>query len=187
MHSMSSPQKLTMETIIPTRISNNDTSFPPLEEAQSLLGDRNQRENASRELMLPINMDIAKIISSADSDSEESNEEEEDETPEALPEVSWNVQIKNNKFMRRTFTHKWSIVPRLFFYHRRTNGRKSSLTCPLIINFKRFISLVNYNIHVCFFPWQKREFLMRRDACKYWILHTKPVINIPDLRTRFLN
>lgn len=87
MRSMSPPQKLAMATIISTRISNNDTTFPPLEEAQSLLGG-NQRENASRELMLPISMDIAKIISSDDSDSEESNEEEEDEMPEALPEVS---------------------------------------------------------------------------------------------------
>lgn len=88
MRSMSPPQKLAMATIISTRISNNDTTFPPLEEAQSLLGDGNQRENASRELMLPISMDIAKIISSDDSDSEESNEEEEDQMPEALPEVS---------------------------------------------------------------------------------------------------
>lgn len=96
MRSMSPPQKLAMATIISTRISNNDTTFPSLEEAQSLLGDGNQRENASRELMLPISMDIAKIISSEDSDSEESNEEEEDEMPEALPEVSRNVQIKNN-------------------------------------------------------------------------------------------
>lgn len=87
MRSMSSPQKLAMATIISTKISNNDTTFPPLEEAQSLLGDGNRRENASRELMLPISMDIAKIISE-DSDSDESNEEEEDEMPEALPEVS---------------------------------------------------------------------------------------------------
>lgn len=87
MRSMSPPQKLAMATIISTKISNNDTTFPPLEKAQSLLGDGNRRENASRELMLPISMDIAKIISD-DSDSEESNEEEEDEMPETLPEVS---------------------------------------------------------------------------------------------------
>lgn len=87
MRSMSPPQKLAMATIISTKISNNNTTFPPLEEAQSLLSDGNQRENASRELMLPISIDIAKIISD-DSDSEESNEEEEDEMPEALPEVS---------------------------------------------------------------------------------------------------
>ncbi|KAL6429264.1 hypothetical protein ACFW04_008166 [Cataglyphis niger] len=86
MRSMSSPQKLAMATIISTKISNNDTTFPPLEEARSLLGDGNRRENASRELMLPISMDIAKIISD-DSDSDESNEEEEDEMPEALPEA----------------------------------------------------------------------------------------------------
>lgn len=84
--SMSPPQKLAMATIISTRISNNDTTSPPLEEVQSLLGGGN-RENASRELMLPISMDIAKIISN-DSDSEESEEEDEDEMPEALPEVS---------------------------------------------------------------------------------------------------
>ncbi|KMQ87890.1 protein spaetzle, partial [Lasius niger] len=84
MRSMSPPQKLAMATLISTRISNNDTTFPRLEEARSLLGDGNRRENASRELMLPISMDIAKIIS--DSDSDESNEEEEDEMPEILPE-----------------------------------------------------------------------------------------------------
>lgn len=83
--SMSPPQKLAMATLISTRISNNETTSPPLEEVQSLLGSGN-RENASRELMLPISMDIAKIISN-DSDSEES-EEDEDEMPEALPEVS---------------------------------------------------------------------------------------------------
>ncbi|XP_029672886.1 neurotrophin 1 isoform X2 [Formica exsecta] len=86
MRSMSPPQKLAMATIISTKISKNDTTFPPLEKAQSLLGDGNRRENASRELMLPISMDIAKIISD-DSDSEESNEEEEDEMPETLPEA----------------------------------------------------------------------------------------------------
>lgn len=83
--SMSPPQKLAMATLISTRISNNDTTSPPLEEVRSLVGGGN-RENASRELMLPISMDIAKIISN-DSDSEES-EEDEDAMPEALPEVS---------------------------------------------------------------------------------------------------
>lgn len=81
--SMSPPQKLAMATLISTRISNNDTTSPPLEEVRSLLGNR---ENASRELMLPISMDIAKIISN-DSESEESDEDE-DVMPEALPEVS---------------------------------------------------------------------------------------------------
>lgn len=84
MRSMSPSQKLAMATLISSRISNNDTTFPSLEEAQALLSDGNQRENASRELMLPISMDIAKIIS----ESDESNEEEEDEMSEALPEVS---------------------------------------------------------------------------------------------------
>ena len=83
MRSISSPQKLATVTLISTRISNNDTTFPPLE-TQSLLGD-GKRENASRELMLPINVDIAKIISE---DSEESDEEGEDGMLEALPEVS---------------------------------------------------------------------------------------------------
>ncbi|XP_011171396.1 uncharacterized protein LOC105204067 isoform X2 [Solenopsis invicta] len=67
-----------------TRISNNETISSSFEEVEPLLSGSN-RENASRELMLPINMDIAKIISN-DSDSEES-EEDEDETPEALPEA----------------------------------------------------------------------------------------------------
>jgi len=83
-HSMLPPQKLT--TLISTRISNNNTTSQSLEEIQSLLGGN--RENASRELKLPISRDIAKIIAN-DSDSEESEEEEdEDEMPEALPEVS---------------------------------------------------------------------------------------------------
>ncbi|XP_011696408.1 PREDICTED: uncharacterized protein LOC105455058 [Wasmannia auropunctata] len=83
--SMSPPQKLAMATLISTRISNNDTTSPPLEEVRTLFGGGN-RENASRELMLPISMDIAKIISN-DSDSEESEESDEDEVPEALPEA----------------------------------------------------------------------------------------------------
>ncbi|EGI61959.1 Protein spaetzle [Acromyrmex echinatior] len=82
--SMSQPQKLAMATLISTRISNNDTTSSPLEEVESLLGGN--RENASRDLMLPISMDIAKIISN-DSDSEESEEEDEDEMPEVLPEA----------------------------------------------------------------------------------------------------
>ncbi|XP_077268926.1 neurotrophin 1 isoform X2 [Temnothorax americanus] len=82
--STSPPQKLA--TLISTKISNNDTTSPPLEEIQSLVGGGN-RENASRELMLPSNMAIAKIISN-DSDSDESEEEEDsDEMPEALPEA----------------------------------------------------------------------------------------------------
>lgn len=81
--SVSPPQKLA--TLISTKISNNNTTSPPLEEVRSHLGVGN-RENASRELMLPIGMDIAKIISN-DSDSDES-EEDEDAMPEALPEVS---------------------------------------------------------------------------------------------------
>ncbi|XP_029168028.1 neurotrophin 1-like isoform X2 [Nylanderia fulva] len=83
MRSMSPPQKLVMATLISSRISN-DTIFPPLEEAQALLSDGNQRENASRELMLPINMDIAKIISESDADE---SDEDEEEMPEALPEA----------------------------------------------------------------------------------------------------
>ncbi|XP_018368714.1 PREDICTED: uncharacterized protein LOC108764824 isoform X1 [Trachymyrmex cornetzi] len=82
--SMSQSQKLAMATLISTRISNNDTTSSPLEEVQSLLGGN--RENASRDLMLPISMDIAKIISN-DSDSEESEEEDEDVIPEVLPEA----------------------------------------------------------------------------------------------------
>jgi len=79
------PRKLT--TLISTRISNNDTISQSLQEIQSL-PDSGNRENASRELKLPISTDIAKIIAN-DSDSEESEEEEdEDEMPEALPEVS---------------------------------------------------------------------------------------------------
>lgn len=108
-----------MATIISTKISNNDTIFPPLGEARSLLGDLgNQRENASRELMLPINMDITKITSD-ESDSEESNEEEEEDgMPEALPEVSRRVKSMR-KFMRdaRLRINDLSF-PRLFFYHR---------------------------------------------------------------------
>ncbi|XP_011629502.1 neurotrophin 1 isoform X2 [Pogonomyrmex barbatus] len=83
--SMSPPQKLAMATLISTRISSNDTTSPPLEEVESLLGSGN-RENASRELMLPISMDIAKIISN-DSDSDEGGGEDSDEMPEALPEA----------------------------------------------------------------------------------------------------
>lgn len=85
--SMSAPQKLAMATLISKRISNNTTS-PPFEEVRSLFGGDN-RENASRELMLPISMDIAKIIS--DDSAEESGEEDAEETPEALPEVSRKV------------------------------------------------------------------------------------------------
>lgn len=82
--SMSPPQKLAMATIISKRISNNDTTSPPFEEVRSLFGNGN-RENA-RELMLPISMDIAKIISNDSVD--DNDDEDEGEAPEALPEVS---------------------------------------------------------------------------------------------------
>lgn len=52
------------------------------------------RENASKELKLPINMDIAKIISE-DSDLDESEEEDVGEVPEALPEVSQTMEENN--------------------------------------------------------------------------------------------
>ncbi|XP_011341677.1 uncharacterized protein LOC105281847 isoform X2 [Ooceraea biroi] len=58
-----------------------------LKEVQSTLnGSSSSRENASRELKLPISMDIAKIISE-DSDLDESEEEDNEEMPEALPEA----------------------------------------------------------------------------------------------------
>jgi len=76
-------QKLT----ISTRRFNNDTSSPSSKEASSVLKRSGSRENASRELKLPISEDIAKIISE-DSDLDESEQESDEETPEALPEVS---------------------------------------------------------------------------------------------------
>ncbi|KAG7208593.1 hypothetical protein KM043_014803 [Ampulex compressa] len=76
--SMSPPQKMAMGSLISTRISNNDTDSSPLEEVRSLFGDGN-RENATSELLLPISMDIAKILSEDPTD--------EEETPEELPEA----------------------------------------------------------------------------------------------------
>ncbi|XP_036144210.1 neurotrophin 1-like isoform X2 [Monomorium pharaonis] len=56
---------------------------PPEEVGSPLEGG--SRQNASRDLILPVSMDIAKIITNDDdSDSEESDE---DEIPEALPEA----------------------------------------------------------------------------------------------------
>jgi len=78
------PQKLA------ALISSNTTSSS-LEEVRPLAGGGN-RGNASRELTLPVNMDVTRIISE---DSEESEESDEDETAEALPEVSQSVQIKS--------------------------------------------------------------------------------------------
>lgn len=76
-----------MTALIAKRTSNNDTTSSTFEEVRSLLS--NSRANASRELVLPINMDIAKIISE---DSEETDEEEDEEdAPEPLPEVSENL------------------------------------------------------------------------------------------------
>ncbi|XP_011267920.1 neurotrophin 1 isoform X1 [Camponotus floridanus] len=135
MRSMSPPQKLAMATIISTRISNNETTFPPLEEAQSLLGDGNQRENASRELMLPISMDIAKIISSDDSDSEESNEEEEDEMPEALPEAQELRLIRPQE--RRRPVYVTSLRPARPSHPNRRNVYTGQSRLPVIRPSKR--------------------------------------------------
>lgn len=83
--SMSSSQKLSITALIAKRISNNDTTSLSFEEVRPTLG--NSRANASRELMLPINVDIAKIISD-DSAEENDDEDDEEDAPEILPEVS---------------------------------------------------------------------------------------------------
>jgi hypothetical protein len=73
---------------ISTRRFDNDTSSSSSKETSSTLNRENgSRENADRELKLPISADIAKIISE-DSDPDESEQESIEETPEALPEVS---------------------------------------------------------------------------------------------------
>ncbi|XP_015601905.1 uncharacterized protein LOC107270945 isoform X2 [Cephus cinctus] len=73
MRSMSPPQKLVMGTLISSRISKNETASPaPLEEIQSMFSEES-RENATRDLMLPISVDIAKILT--------------EDTPEELPEA----------------------------------------------------------------------------------------------------
>lgn len=93
-----------MAALIAKRISNNDTTSSTFEEARSLLGG--SRANASRELMLPIGMDITKIISE-DSVEETDEEEEEEDAPEALPEVSehfrtqGSVNIQSHKRKRK--------------------------------------------------------------------------------------
>ncbi|XP_012287933.1 neurotrophin 1 [Orussus abietinus] len=69
----SRPQRRLMGSLISSRISNNVTITPLLEDVEPLLGSNNSRENATRELMLPIDADIAKIIT--------------DDTPEELPEA----------------------------------------------------------------------------------------------------
>ncbi|XP_014477606.1 PREDICTED: uncharacterized protein LOC106746022 [Dinoponera quadriceps] len=78
------PQKLSMAALIAKRTSNSDTTSPSLEETRPPIGG--SRANVSRELMLPINMDITKIISD-DSAEETDEEEDEDDAPEALPEA----------------------------------------------------------------------------------------------------
>ncbi|XP_032689276.1 uncharacterized protein LOC116852751 isoform X2 [Odontomachus brunneus] len=96
--SVSPPQKLSMAALIAKRTSNNDTTSSTFEEVRSLLGG--SRANASRELMLPISMDITKIISE-DSVEETDEEEEEEDTPEALPEAQELRLVKRPHDRRR--------------------------------------------------------------------------------------
>ncbi|XP_025156704.1 neurotrophin 1 isoform X1 [Harpegnathos saltator] len=83
--SVSPPQKLSMAALISKRMSTNDTTSSSLEEARSLLGG--SRANASRELKLPISMDIAKIISDDSAEETEEEDDDEEDAPEALPEA----------------------------------------------------------------------------------------------------
>lgn len=78
------------------KVSNNAT-LSSLEEVRSL-ADGGNRGNASRELTLPVDMDVVRIVSE-DTDSEESGESSEDETPETLPEVSQSGQIKSGVYL----------------------------------------------------------------------------------------
>lgn len=132
--SMSIPQKLAMATLISTRISN--TTSGPLEEVDILLNESNSRENASKELMLPISMDIAKIISDDSTENIEVEENEED-TPEVLPEVNRSALNKSNandpsSTLTLFSTVKWQKV--------------SILTCPLVVNFiKIYLSSVYFS------------------------------------------
>lgn len=85
------PQKLSMAALIAKRKSNinNDTTSPSSEEARFLIGS--SRANVSRDLKLPISMDITKIISddsAEEIDEEEDDDDEEEDMPEVLPEVS---------------------------------------------------------------------------------------------------
>nr|XP_012228352.1 PREDICTED: uncharacterized protein LOC105675647 [Linepithema humile] len=90
----SRPQKLA--ALASTKISNS-TTFSPLEVVRSLAGGGSRR-NASRELTLPINMDVTRIISE-DTDSEES-ESGEDATLEALPEAQELRLVRPNERRR---------------------------------------------------------------------------------------
>lgn len=74
---MSQPQKLALASLVSSRISNNGSL--PHDEIHSLLVG-NSRINATRELMLPISMDIAKILT---------EEERIEGLPEELPEVPY--------------------------------------------------------------------------------------------------
>lgn len=69
--SMSPPQKRAMAVLVTTRMSHNDTSLP-FDQVEALFGG-DDKKNVTRDLMLPISMDIAKIIA--------------DDIPEDLPEV----------------------------------------------------------------------------------------------------
>ncbi|XP_046436240.1 uncharacterized protein LOC124188019 [Neodiprion fabricii] len=69
--SMSPPQKRAMAVLVTTRMSHNDTTLP-FDKVEALFGG-NDKKNVTRDLMLPISMDIAKIIA--------------DDIPEDLPEA----------------------------------------------------------------------------------------------------
>ncbi|XP_043274934.1 neurotrophin 1 [Venturia canescens] len=75
---MSGPQKLALASLVSSRISSNESLTLPYDEAHSFLGGGDARTNATRELMLPISMDIAKILT---------EEENLEELPEELPEA----------------------------------------------------------------------------------------------------
>ncbi|KAK2580799.1 hypothetical protein KPH14_011533 [Odynerus spinipes] len=94
---MSPRQRLLMARLISKRIYDNETtssssssssSSSRSKEARSLFGDEGRRINAtSRELMLPISADIARIISADVSGDETEGYEEEEEEEEEEAEV----------------------------------------------------------------------------------------------------
>ncbi|XP_048509646.1 neurotrophin 1 [Athalia rosae] len=82
--SMSPPQKRAMAVLVSTRMSHNDSTLP-FDQVEMLFG-ADSNKNITKDLMLPISMDIAKIIT--------------DDIPEELPEAQELRYVPHGKRRR---------------------------------------------------------------------------------------
>ncbi|KAH0951615.1 hypothetical protein HN011_009380 [Eciton burchellii] len=132
----STVRSMSQRLTISTRRFDNDTSSSSSKETPSTLNRENgSRENADRELKLPISADIAKIISE-DSDPDESEQESVEETPEALPEAQ-ELRLVRPHERRRPTMHIKPLRPVRPSSPNRRNVHTAPLRPPVIRPSKR--------------------------------------------------